>query len=287
MENFSIKTVSTALNILKENYTKDKLNQRAIELGIQNPDLMYSKRDVIVSILQQISKKDENTNDVLASLEQQSLNRQENQRNKKEIVEDAIECINNGTSEKLILKLKNSLYYDGFSLTVEEVEDDHGNLHKNYSLRRTLPNINGIDFNKINDELTDLLKKHNMQIQLGHLNQAIENFDACNWAASNAQIRTFFESSLSHISVALGCDISETDYNKRNYLGRLENPFLLDSLNEWKASSHKPQFVQGLMARLHPEGSHSGLSNEDDCFFRLQITMIAARLFLKRFDKRV
>lgn len=287
MENFSIKTVSAALDILKENYTKDKLNQRAIELGIQNPDLMYSKGEVIVSILQQISRKDGNTNDIFASLEQQSLNIQENKINKKEIIEDAIECINKGASEKLILKLKNRLYHDGFSLTLEKVEDDYGNLHRNYSLRRILPNINGINFNEINDELTDLLEKHNMQIQLGHLKQAIENFDACNWAASNAQIRTFLESSLSHISVALGCDISETDYNKRNYLGRLENPFLLASLNEWNASSQKPQFVQGLMARLHPEGSHAGLSDEDDCFFRLQITMIAARLFLKRFNKRV
>jgi len=45
--------------------------------------------------------------------------------------------------------------------------------------------------------------------------------------------------------------------------------------------------VQGLMNRMHPHGGHAGLSEEEDATFRLQVTLITARLFLRRLDQRV
>jgi len=57
--------------------------------------------------------------------------------------------------------------------------------------------------------------------------------------------------------------------------------------NEWENDRGKPAFVLGLWARLHPQGSHPGLSEEDDCTFRLQVTLITARLFLRRLDQRI
>lgn len=73
---------------------------------------------------------------------------------------------------------------------------------------------------------------------------------------------------------------------KSNELGFLRPPFLLSDYNEWNSNNQKPQFVQGLMSRMHPHGGHSGLSEEEDATFRLQINLIAARLFLRRFGLR-
>ena len=39
----------------------------------------------------------------------------------------------------------------------------------------------------------------------------------------------------------------------------------------------------GLFNRLHPEGNHPGLSDEDDSTFRLHIVIIVARLLLRRY----
>lgn len=60
--------------------------------------------------------------------------------------------------------------------------------------------------------------------------------------------------------------------------------FLSRDLNEW--SDNGLGYLNGLIKRLHPHGSHPGLSDADDCTFRLHSVLLAARLFLVRFDKR-
>lgn len=61
--------------------------------------------------------------------------------------------------------------------------------------------------------------------------------------------------------------------------------FLSTDLNEWDGKGLG--FVNGLMKRLHPQGSHPGLSDADDSTFRLHIVLITARLLLARFDARM
>jgi integrase len=43
-------------------------------------------------------------------------------------------------------------------------------------------------------------------------------------------------------------------------------------------------FVNGLAKRLHPQGSHPGLSDQEDSTFRLHTVLLTARLLLERFD---
>lgn len=154
-------------------------------------------------------------------------------------------------------------------------------------LRRMLPqDLPELNIREAENELVALLRDHNFQTATGHLNQAISNFSTGNWAAANAQFRTFYEEYLNEIAVKLGCSLSESAKSKRRYLGELDPPFLLSKYNEWDNNDNKPQYIQGLMSRMHPEGSHPGLSEEEDCTFRMQITLITARLFLRRFDQR-
>lgn len=101
-------------------------------------------------------------------------------------------------------------------------------------------------------------------------------------------IRDFYQELLDKIAEYFGCDPKVSDDAKRQYLADTKSgPFLLHEYNEWENDRGKPAYVLGLWARLHPHGSHPGLSDEEDCAFRFQIILITARIFLRRFDKRV
>jgi hypothetical protein len=68
---------------------------------------------------------------------------------------------------------------------------------------------------------------------------------------------------------------------RRTKLAALE--FLSIPLNEW--NNDGKGFINGLVKRLHPQGAHPGLSDEEDCTFRLHVVLLTAALLLRRFDK--
>lgn len=191
-------------------------------------------------------------------------------------------------------KLIAGLRMDGFEVIQPDTgnadDDIFGNSRRSLGpaeLKRMLPNaIPDLKSREAEDELQALLSKHGFTVSSGHLQQAIKNFSLGNWAAANAQLRTFIEDCLSQIAVQLGCDTNEDSASKRKFLGECAPPFLFEDYNEWHPNIQKPQHVQGLWSRLHPEGSHPGLSEEDDATFRMQIVLISARLFMRRFDQR-
>ncbi len=267
METFSEKSVSTALDIIEDMCSKPVLTRYAIELGV-NTENAYSKKDVGNAIIQRlfpVANVFEQKDETLEAM-------------KHDIVMDAVHAISDRTDEKLISKFKRRLCYDGFSVIKNEQDDA-------FSIVRFFPDSTVCNaYSDIKDEVSLLLEKFEMKTALGHLKQALENYDNGNWAASNSQLRAFFESVLNDIAVSFGCAFERSAKEKRDFLGQMEPPFLLDSLNEWRASSQQPQFIQALMSRLHPEGSHPGLSDENDCCFRIQIVLITTRLLLQRFD---
>ena len=192
------------------------------------------------------------------------------------------------------IKLVTGLRLDGFD-AAEEMEDlprrypwdNHGKSNR-FVLRRMLPEeVPGMDFREMQSALSMALVRHGFTVAKGHLDQAISAFSRGEWAAANAQLRTFLQDLLDQIAVRLGCDEACSDDTKREYLASPPSgPFFLTQYNEWVNDRGRPAFVLGLWARLHPQGSHPGLSEEDDCTFRLQVTLITARLFLRRLDQR-
>lgn len=187
------------------------------------------------------------------------------------------------------------LRFDGFEVVTERVSDPRGgqDIFDNpreveiLVLRRMLPeDLPGLEFREAESEVIAFLRKHNLTVARGHLEQAMSAFQRGDWAAANSQLRSFFEDYLNQMAVELGYEGPDDTKLKREFLGNVEPPFLLASYNEWNANNQKPQYVQGLWSRMHPEGSHPGLSEEEDATFRLQITLVTARLFLRRFDQR-
>ena len=162
-----------------------------------------------------------------------------------------------------------ALARDGFTL-----EDDG-------TLRRALPCI--ADLPRADDEVHTLLDELNMETAKGHLDQAIENHSQGNWAAANGQLRTFLEELFNEIAKRLDptrATEQHTSENLRQLLASTDPPFLQEELGEWGNSGKN--FVNGVFKRLNSEGPHPGLSGDEDSTFRLHLTLIVARHYLRR-----
>lgn len=189
-------------------------------------------------------------------------------------------------------KLVAGLRFDGFELVEAEIESDgasslFGRKKTTITLARMLPDdVPQLDFREAESEVVTLLDRSGFATAKGHLTLALAAFQRGEWASANGQLRNFYESYLNEIAVGLGYSGNDDSKAKRDYLGNLSPPFLLSDYNEWNTNNQKPQYVQGLMSRMHPHGGHPGLSEEEDATFRLQITLVTARLFLRRLNQR-
>ena len=165
---------------------------------------------------------------------------------------------------------------DGFTLSKDEDS-------RTFQLQRMLPEV--ADLPTANDDVHMLLEQHSFVIPLGHLTQAINAHSRGEWAAANGQLRTFLEGLLDQIAERLAperASVTQTGHHRRTLLAGLDPPFLSRMLNEWR-DDQKAGLINGLFNRLHPEGNHPGLSDEDDSTFRLHIVIIIARLLLRRY----
>ncbi|AMS40159.1 hypothetical protein [Aminobacter aminovorans] len=191
-------------------------------------------------------------------------------------------------------RLVAGLRFDGFEIVETEISVTSrfswgGEATKKIlTLVRMLPkDIPGLDFREAESEVVTLLDRSGFTVARGHLKQAVSAFQRGEWSSANGELRNFYESYLNEIAVALGYVGGDDSKAKRDFLGAsVQPPFLLVDYNEWNANTQKPQYIQGLMSRMHPHGGHPGLSEEEDATFRLQITLITARLFLRRFCQR-
>ena len=209
------------------------------------------------------------------------------------LVEGAIKAPSHRQKLDAWTKMIAGLRFDGFELVEVEIDTDaesffdFGRNRKSLILARMLPDdIPELDFREAESEVVTLLDRGGFTTAKGHLSLALAAFQRGEWATANGQLRNFYESYLNEIAVNLGYSGNDDSKAKRDYLGNLSPPFLLSDYNEWNTNNQKPQYVQGLMSRMHPHGGHPGLSEEEDATFRLQITLVTARLFLRRFNQR-
>ncbi len=117
-----------------------------------------------------------------------------------------------------------------------------------------------------------------------NLEQALENHARGRWAAANAQLRTFFDALLDGIAERLDPASATLASGQQRRAKLAAMNFLSIPLNEWD-NDGRGGFINGLVKRLHPQGAHPGLSDDDDCTFRLHIVLLTAALLLRRFDQ--
>ena len=147
-------------------------------------------------------------------------------------------------------------------------------------LRRSLPEI--VDLPAADDEVHRLLDQLGLATCKGHLDQAIDDHARGHWAAANAQLRNCIQALFDDLATLIDPTASSKSAGeaRRQHLANLNPPFLLRDFGEW--SDDGKNFVNGVFKRLHPHGSHPGLSNEEDCTFRLYLALIVGRLSLRR-----
>jgi hypothetical protein len=147
-----------------------------------------------------------------------------------------------------------------------------------------LPDV--ADLPPAQDEVHSLLEELNMATARGHLDQALDNHARGQWAAANSQLRSFMQDLFDEITARLEpdrADSTPTGHPRRQLLANLQPPFLVEELGEWSRGKEEGKnFVNGVFKRLHGHGSHPGLSDEEDCTFRLHLVLVVARHFLRR-----
>lgn len=185
-----------------------------------------------------------------------------------EIVEYLIETRPGAVSPRLVRSLKRNGY-----------------VIENGKLQTMLPEA--LQIAETEDELITLLHQFGFSTAKGHFTQAVSAHTRGEWAAANAMLRSFIESLFDSIAELLIDDktkLPSTSHGRRELLTKLSPPFLLGEMNEWEPNGKG--FIQGFWNRLHPQGSHPGLSDEEDSTFRLYLVIIIASHYLRRLNTR-
>jgi len=163
-------------------------------------------------------------------------------------------------------ELVNSLERDGYLLTQS-------------GLRTRLPEEIPITMQE--NELIELLNTYNYNVAKGHYEQAVSAHTRGDWAAANSQLRSFVEEFFNRVTDEITPGSYTSSHNRREALARVG--FFKTELNEWL--NNGKGFVPGFWSRLHPEGSHPGLSEREDSTFRLHLVIIVMLYFAKRIEQ--
>jgi len=171
------------------------------------------------------------------------------------------------------------LGYTGQHTELEKCLGRDGYILTNEVLRRNIPSQ--IPIVEQEDELILLLEKYHFDTAKGHYEQAISAHSRNDWAAANAQLRSFVEEFFNKIQTLL-YPSEECLSSNEHKISLAKNEFFIKEYNEYLFNG--TGFVEGFWKRLHPEGSHPGLSEQSDSTFRLHLTVLVIHHFIVRLN---
>ncbi|PIP36162.1 MAG: hypothetical protein COX20_07290 [Desulfobacterales bacterium CG23_combo_of_CG06-09_8_20_14_all_52_9] len=169
---------------------------------------------------------------------------------------------------ELFPELVNSLDRDGYKL------DRNG-------LRAKLPSQ--LPLVEEENELIDILDRYGYSVAKGHYEQAVAAHTRGDWAASNSQLRSFVEEFFNRVAETVVPGSYSSSHQCQQALAKAG--FFQSDLNEWLDEGKG--FVQGFWRRLHPQGSHPGLSEKEDSTFRLHVVIVVTHYFAKRLESQL
>lgn len=130
--------------------------------------------------------------------------------------------------------------------------------------------------------LLSILNKYQLEVAKGHYTQAINAFTRGDWAACNSQIRSFVEEVFNKLAEDLTGNRYADSHAARTALSQCTPKLFYPELNEWL--NNGMGYFENFWRRLHPQGSHPGLSDEYDSMFRLNLVQISILEILRRYD---
>lgn len=182
------------------------------------------------------------------------------------LVVDVVEyLLRNRSYQTDMQALENALAKDGYELTES-------------SVRKSLPSA--IPLLESENKLLEILTRRGLTVAVGHYEQAIAAHGRGDWAAANAQLRSFVEDFFNQCHVLLQAGSGKTTQQRKEELA--STGFFASHYNEF--SNNGTGFVEGFWKRLHPQGSHPGLSESADSSFRLHLVLLVLHHYAERLD---
>lgn len=261
---FTRPTIVAAVALLSDRLTQAAFNHMVLRIGLENDipsdtSLSVSKKgDRLGRIVMQRPDEPVETLDGSVALAEA-------------VVREAVELTLPEPFQPSEIAFVRGLARDGYVVSFDDNDRP--------TLRAALPDELGLP--AVDDEVHQLLKHFEFTEPLSHLGQGIEAHARGDWAAANAQFRTFLESLFDNIAqYREGNDKTSalTSDNRRQLLAHIG--FLAVDRNEWTQDGKN--YINGLFKMLHTDGSHPGLSDEDHSTFRLHVVLVTARTFLRR-----
>ena len=191
-------------------------------------------------------------------------------------VREAVRCMTTPPRYDEQNQFGRCLARDGFSVSWDAGDCGQGTPPW---LRRSLPQ--NVDLSNGDDQVHHHLKQFDFGMSCGHLDQAIDAHTRGDWAAANAQVRTFLESLIFEIATRIASADMPPNCSLNNaFQALVKRGFLSEGRSVW---SHDGKgMLIGLLKMLHSDGSHKGLSDEDHSTLRLHMALVAARALLSR-----
>lgn len=161
-----------------------------------------------------------------------------------------------------VLDLLGSLRADGFSCTPTSTSvpptSTWGTPTTEVRWTVTPLGYTGLPIASLSSDLADQLKSKGFTTAAGHYDQALDALRKQNWASSNSQLRTTFESVLLELARA------------RTGSTVVGGGAAIDALQKNGDLPYGPnEYLRGLWKLSHPGGAHPGLSNEEDALHRI------------------
>ena len=248
---FSSKTIMALIDSLKLD-TYDKIERFIIEFGIDATKITGKYvNEKNTSIIKYLIENCHTNSEVYSSLIF-------------EILESSIKKYSEYIDfSEQFSELTNFLEKDGFKIFEEKII-------------RIIPKDVPVDI--IEESMITIMKERNYFKALGHYEQAISAYARGDWAASNSQIRPFVEEIINNLQKEYAPGEYENTKGKMDALSRVN--IFKKELNEYFGDGKG--FLEGFWKRLHPEGSHPGLSDKLDATFRIQLVIIVINYLLLR-----
>ncbi|HTL40461.1 MAG TPA: hypothetical protein VL294_03210 [Pseudolysinimonas sp.] len=193
----------------------------------------------------------------------------------KRIIEEYIEDRSTDVEEPLMKSFITELRGDGWSLDVVEYQPTNRSPWDTKVYTRYELNVLGGGVAPLIDDTTALgrlLVRNSLNTAAGHYNQAVDANALGKWASANGQLRSALESVLVAISDKLTGTPAASGGGAINALDRAGH-FDKGARN----------YIEGLWTLTHSNGSHPGLSDEEESTNRIQAVTAAIAYLLRRF----
>lgn len=259
---FSRATIMDVMYLLKDMNSHSQLNAYSFRYGLEDVAIGNNKEQRVLEIGKYLLNNPNASGLISNNLTYEIV---------EGVIRDAtnIEYHYNAETNEFVNypQLRRLLLKDGFII-------EEGNLIRKFDT--------DINFKENETLLNKLLNKYNFTVAKGHLEQANNAFNRGDWASCNSQLRSYVEEIFNEIAERITGKTYTNSHAARADLSNCNPPIFYSGLNEWLNDGKG--FFETFWRRLHPQGSHPGLSDEDDSVFRLTLVQITTLEVLRRFD---